>query len=202
MRKVAYIIPGFTESTHDFPYTQIKEWLEIKSISVVPVNITWDLQKEIACMPSYVEQFLLQFQQHYKQGDEVYILGYSFGAMVAWIAAQEINPHTVILCSMSPFFKEYIAEHREVWNKKMSRIGVSDMQEYSFGLHAPQKTCAQVHILIGTDEPISITDWSKKVFDYLQGANIPATLSLAQGAPHNIKDSQYLTELQRIIEQL
>ncbi len=202
MHKVAYIIPGFTESAHDFPYTQIKEWLQEKSIHAVPIDITWDLQKEIARMPSYTEQFLSQFKQEHQPNDEVYVLGYSFGAIVAWIASQEIQPHTIILCSMSPFFKEYINEHREVWNKKMLKIGEANVQEYSFGLDKPHITRAQVHILIGTDEPVSIVEWSKKVFLHLQNAHVTTTLSLAQGSSHDIKNEQYLKELQKIIESL
>jgi len=46
------------------------------------------------------------------------IIGFSFGAMVAFIASQKIRPKKLILCSLSPYFNEDLKKLRKGWKKK------------------------------------------------------------------------------------
>lgn len=55
-------------------------------------------------MTDYLEEYRRQLK--HKENDEVYLFGFSLGAMLAFIIAKEVNAKKLILCSLSPFFKE------------------------------------------------------------------------------------------------
>lgn len=99
--KVAYIFPGFKLSAKSIEYGKISEFFENKGIKSIIVDISWQ-RKTVS---EYANDFLSKYYDNkYK---EVYLLGFSFGAMAALIVASKINAKKLILCSTSPYFKEH-----------------------------------------------------------------------------------------------
>lgn len=119
MIKVVYIIPGFTDKIGQKKYTRIIPLFKAKGFKTIPITISWKNKT----MSGYVEQFLQRYNPTPK--DKVYLFGFSFGAMIAFISssAGQTKPKRMILCSLAPFFKEDLpflkkSEKRYNWEKE------------------------------------------------------------------------------------
>lgn len=119
MKKVSYIIPGFREShLKQSGYRKIAEYFEERGIQPIQVEIDWKYQK-----PARFKDFLAQFMKQYEKsrGAEVYLLGFSYGAVTAFLAESKIKPKGLILCLLSPYFEEDL--------KKMRRLQINFFKE-------------------------------------------------------------------------
>jgi esterase/lipase len=81
-------------------------------------------------MSDYVEEFLGQLS--HKKNDEVHLFGFSLGAMIAVIAADKIKPKGLLLCSLSPYFKEDLKYVKKSWRDYMGKNRMSDFKNFSF----------------------------------------------------------------------
>mgnify|MGYP000845411952 FL=1 len=120
MKKIAYIIPGFKESSlRQSGYKKIAGYLKEKGIESIQVEIDWKYET-----PARFKDFLAQFLNQYKRpkkDTEVYLVGFSFGAVTAFLAEAKIKPKALILCSLSPYFKEDLMKMRPSWQKWFER---------------------------------------------------------------------------------
>lgn len=98
--KKFFIVPGFKEKITNKKYISLKNFLTTKGFEVVMVSVTWERKT--------ISENAKEFQEFYnkKKGEENYILGFSFGAMITFISAQKLQPKKIFLCSLSPYFKE------------------------------------------------------------------------------------------------
>src|SRR5690606_37231643 len=55
---------------------------------------------------------------HKHKGRQNYVLGFSYGAVIALITANDLKPKKIFLCSLSPDFKEDSKNMKE-WIKKL-----------------------------------------------------------------------------------
>ena len=112
-----------------------------------------------------------------------YILGFSFGAMIAFIASTKVSPSGLILCSLSPYFKE-------------------DMS--SSPLHcrtlAKQIKAKQIHMLYGAKETKPLINRVTKAFRYIPSMH--KYLISIQQTEHNIGDKRYLHKIHQITKEL
>ena len=189
MKRIAYIVPGFSESTDSESYRKIANFFRTKEIEPIPIKISWRHK----VMSDYVEQF--KSQAKIKNPD--YILGFSFGAMIAFISADEIKPKTLILCSLSPYFKEDLSKIRDGWIKVVGKKRIADLEKYSFD--ELSKNLDSKIILIygekeGTELKIRIEKAHKKLKDS-KIVSIPNTI-------HKISDEKYLNKLKDVISKL
>lgn len=107
MVKTAFLLRGFTlnATTLDADFQQVRDAVASKGYRIVPVPITWN-RKTIS---QFVEQFVAVYEKEKSEHDTV--IGGSLGAMAAFVAAPYFKPNELILCSLSPFFKEDIAAY-------------------------------------------------------------------------------------------
>ena len=126
MSKVAYIIPGALESNKKKPYKEIAGFFKSKKIKPVPVDIKW----KYTTLSDNLSQFIRKYRKF--DGDEIYILGFSIGAVIALIASTKIKTKTTILCSLSPVFKEDLPYLKHRWKKLIGKRRLNDMKKYSF----------------------------------------------------------------------
>lgn len=66
-------------------------------------------------MNEYVEDFIKTYKKY--QTKENYVLGFSYGAVIALISAHSISPKKIYLCSLSPDFREDVPT-MSPWLKK------------------------------------------------------------------------------------
>ena len=101
---------------------KIRELLQSKKYVVQPVPIEWNNKT--------ITQFVAAFSKYYLQNktEENTILGNSFGAMVAFISAPTLVPDTIILCSLSGYFKEDL--HQYDTSSLVKRFGVKRAEDF------------------------------------------------------------------------
>jgi pimeloyl-ACP methyl ester carboxylesterase len=97
-----FIIPGFKQKPNDKQFTWLEKFLKEKGFVAIKVPIAWDRRT----MSDYVEDFIEVYKKHKSQMN--YVLGFSYGAVIALLTANILKPNKIYLCSLSPDFKEDI----------------------------------------------------------------------------------------------
>lgn len=188
MNKVVYIIPGFTESTNLNEYKQIVKIFKSHNFKVIPITITWKFKT----MSNYVEEFLSQLS--HKKTDEVYLFGFSFGAMIAFISASKIQTKMIYLCSLSPYFKEDLKFLKKSWKNYIGKKRFDDFKNFSFNKLSKIINCKTI-LLLGDKEPIEVNkrvnDANKKIKN--------SELFIGNNTKHDISQKEYISKLSEII---
>lgn len=87
MKKVLHIIPGWQESCADTPYQLLADAAKEKGYEVIGHDVDWS--KPLS-------------SQIFPVTDEAIIFGFSLGAILAWLVAQQYPCQHIILASMTP----------------------------------------------------------------------------------------------------
>lgn len=176
MKKIAYIIPGYREShLRQRGYNKIAKFFEERRIEPIHVEIDWE-KNNSKRFSDYTKQFLDLYRK--PKGTEVYILGFSYGATITFLTALKTKPKALILCSLSPYFKEDLNGMKPAWVKWFRKNFVES--DYSFTKLASNLTRAK--------------DAKKKL--------VNSHLSIAKGAKHKIGQKEYLETVREIISKL
>jgi|GEM_PF-1684475 len=109
--RAALIIPGAGEQPSDAAYLAIAEAYQARRITPVLVAIDWARVRARDVAPA-VEGIAAGIREDFP-GARIYIMGFSFGAVMAYRLAAPLHPEHVMLCSMSPLFDEDI--QRQPW---------------------------------------------------------------------------------------
>ena len=124
-KKTMFIIPGFKMSPHDKAFSWLVTFLENKGLRVIQTPVKWNYRT--------LSQNTADFIEYYNKNKsaENYILGFSYGAVIAFLTASTLAPKGIFLCSLSPDFEEdrifmnseekkYIGKRRYADTKKRS----------------------------------------------------------------------------------
>ena len=194
MGKVVYIIPGFKESISRKGYQKVMEAFRQNGFDTIPIKVSW--QGKV--MGDYVEEFMHQVRHN--SSDEVYLFGFSFGAIIAMISSIKLQPKTQILCSLSPYFKEDLKYLKKSWKKRVGKKRINDLKQFSFDNFARKINCKTI-LVAGTNECKKYPLLKRRVIDAhkkIRGSE----LFLVKNAEHNISQKIYLTKLKEIISSL
>jgi hypothetical protein len=187
---VAYIIPGFRQTTRTRTYRRIMDTFERAGIRPVGINIHW--QRSV--MTQYVKEFMSQTQQYHSQ--PCYLLGFSFGAMVGLIAAaQGLKVRRMFLCSLSPYFSELLTQDRDVLERSLGKRRLEDFRGIHFR-NVAHRVHAATDILVGERELRSVI----KVARLTRRAIASARLLVIKGASHSLDQANYLSTVIRRIK--
>ncbi len=187
MRKIIYIIPGFHGSTDLVRYQRIIKVFRKRGFVVKPIVISWNYK----VMTDYVDQFLGQLM--HKENDEVYVFGFSFGAMIVFISAKDIKPKKIILASLSPFFKEDLPYLKKSWRKYVGKKRLIDFKNFSFDKIAQNIKC-NVQLLVGQREDSLLHRRAKLALEKIPKSN----LCMVNGARHNIEQQEYFKAITKV----
>lgn len=102
MTKTFFIIPGFKQKPTAKDFVWLKEFLADRGFKVVIVPIKWNYRT----MSDWVEEFIAIYNAN--KTEDNYILGFSYGAVIAFLSANTVKPKKILLCSLSSDFKEDI----------------------------------------------------------------------------------------------
>ena len=189
--KTIFLIPGFKEQITDTRYQWLVSYLKSKNFEVQLVPITWNHRT----VTQNAQEFLNFFQKNKSHNN--YVLGFSYGAVIALMTAKEVQPKKLILCSLSPDFKED-TKTMPSWLKKY--IGIHR--------YADTKTRSAARLAESLDVETTILCGEKEGFDYpqlLKRCNETAKLAknskfiLVKDAPHDISFPAYQAEIKMII---
>lgn len=183
-KKAIFIIPGFRQSTKSRAYVSLAKSLKKEGYSVKLVSIPW----KNSTITDNTEFFLKEYRKVKIQ--KKYIIGFSYGAMIAFIASTKASSSGVVLCSLSPYFSE---DTKSTNSKVLSKLTTQRYKDFS-KLHAAtlaRKTKAKkVVMLYGTKEARSLIYRVRKTFSELELRE--KRLIPIRKTEHNIGHKNYL----------
>lgn len=198
MTKTAFLISGFElnrTAAHE-QYAGLRNAVTAKGYKVVPVDIDWKYRT----MSHFVRDFKALYSKRASQQN--IIIGNSFGAMAAMITAPDLKPDTIILCSLSPFFKEDIPGFQppEKLYKWFGKRRVADFSDISAkeAADAINKTKTKCILFYGEQEKKM---YKKLVRRVKSTANDLKGSQLAEipNAPHSFRDPAYIEFINSVL---
>jgi hypothetical protein len=192
MKKVVYIIPGYGEShLKQKGYNKIAEMFKGSGITPIHVDIDWHVTKFVD-FELFSKQLIKKFNA--RAGEEVYVLGFSFGAIIAFLTASQTYPAKLILCSLSPYFRQDLKKLKPAWQRWWNKVGKSDLD---FDILA-KKVKAEIYLIAGDQESEAVLRRARSARRKLAKSH----LFFAKGAKHNIGQKEYLVILEKLIKKL
>lgn len=183
--KCIFIIPGYRQSPYSRAYVAIMEALIKKNFIVIPVETSWNNKTISENTAEFIELF------NSTEGSKKYILGFSYGAMIAFIAASKIKTDGLILCSLSPFFSEDISKPNSFSKLNLKRY--SDFSKLNSGQLAKKLKTKKVFMLYGAREAKELIKRVKTVFENIDKKN--KYLLSIKNTDHDIADKKYLNKI-------
>lgn len=119
MKKI-FIIPGFKQKATDKSFVWLKKFLIAKGFGVSLVPIAWERRT----MTDYAAEFESFYKKH--NATDNYVLGFSYGAVIAFITANKLKPKKIYLCSLSSDFKEDVRSMKRGIVKYIGKRRISD----------------------------------------------------------------------------
>jgi len=192
MKSEVFIIPGFKHSSLSPDYQKIGDIFKDKGIQPNYVEIPW---KNTTIAGNLA--FFLDIYQRSK-ADRKYVLGFSFGAVIALLAATKASFDTIFLCSLSPYFPEDLPTLRKSW---ISSIGKGRLNDFkSFNTKALTSNIkAKTFILYGADEGIEIEKRATTTFRQL---SVVKELIRVADSKHDIGNKNYHSEIKKLVGKL
>lgn len=191
MPKTIFLIPGFKTQIKDPLYKELVSYLEKKNYTVQPVPITWNnrtLTKNAVEFNNYFEK---------NKGKVNYVLGFSYGAVISLMTAKIIKPDKLILCSLSPDFKE---DSKMMPGWLIKYIGVNrylDTKTRSANNLAKSLDVETV-ILYGEKEGADYPQLKKRSEEIAKHSK-KTKLIIVKNAPHDISFPTYIEALKKVI---
>jgi hypothetical protein len=192
MASIAYIIPGYQENYKSRrAYELIAREFKSAGIKPMQVSIKWDFKKPID-FEFYNKQFLKQYK--HSKSDKVYILGFSFGALMAFLTEFKTKPDAIILCSLSPYFKENYHNVKPRWLKWWKTNFTNELEFKNLA----KKFSTKTYLLAGDREDDSVLKLLYQAKRKIKNSHSV----VANGAAHNINNHAYLKAIKEIIGNL
>lgn len=191
--KTIFIIPGFAQRPTNKAYIEIAKTLKRQGYCPILIDIPW----KKSTISQNVEYFLKIYKE--TKTKKKYILGFSYGAMIAFIAATEVNPTGLILCSLSPYFKEDMKKT----NKNLSALMTARYEDFS-KLHcetlAKKIKVKRVLMLYGEQEARILIKRVTDAFGHLS-TNKKHLIRISK-TTHDIGDKRYLNTIHKASREL
>lgn len=195
--KTVFLLAGFDlhETAAGEYFEQLRKGLYRKGYKVVPVDLSWYRKT-----PSQYAQGFIKFYTEHK-GSHNTVIGNSFGAVIAFISAPELQPDVLYLSSLSPYFKEDRQKRPD--NYGVSYFGIrrlNDLRPYSADRIAKQlsQLKTQVYVIYGEKEHKSAPLLVARCKDTARKITQAHLIEIAK-APHDLSDSTYSAGLIKLL---
>ncbi len=182
--KTFFIIPGFKQKSTDSNFVWLEKFLSEKGFRVILVSITWDRK----VMSDYVAEFEEFFNRN--KGKDNYVLGFSYGAVIAFVTAQKLQPKKIFLCSLSPDFKEDLKHQKQWILNYIGKRRVVDTLTRS-GVSIAKKLTVPSVVFYGEKEGKQYPDLKKRCEETVLLAT-HSKLVIVKDSPHNISHQEYM----------
>jgi|SRR6185369_2175999 len=172
-KKTIFIIPGYRHGPNNKSYQSLAKLFTLEGYDPIVVSIPWK--------KSTISENTDYFLQEYKKikRKKKYVLGFSFGAMIAFLASTKVDVSGLILCSLSPYFQE-------------------DLPSSSLhsGTLAKKIKAKQIRMLYGSKEDRSLIRRVTETFGQISSND--KYLFPVKAADHNIGDKRYLQTIHQV----
>lgn len=183
-KRYIFIIPGFRQSVISRAYKNLASLLKEEGYAPVPVKIPW----KNSTILENTEYFLKKYNKI--SSKEKYILGFSYGAMIAFIAGTKVASRGLILCSLSPYFKEDIDTRTNLAKSQLAQQRYEDFLKLKCQDLAKKLKSKQVLMLYGTLEARILINRVSSAFKEIQTKN--KLLVKIKKAEHDISNKKYM----------
>ena len=185
--KIVFIIPGFRHKSTSKQYKNVAKILKKEGYIPVAIAIPWKKSTILQNTSFFLNEYKkhISLEKYKNKRKKTYILGFSFGALIALIAATKIRVSGLVLCSLSPFFKEDLSTKEKVKSTEFTKLHSRKL--------AKQIKTKQVHMLYGEKEAKKLIRRAKKAFGYFTG--VEKYLIPIQAVSHDIGHSRYLQKI-------
>lgn len=189
MTKVVFIVPGFGELTSEEKYQKIAGYFKKTDITPIMVDINWK-RKVIS---DYAQEFLVKYEQN--KSEVNYFWGFSFGAMICFIASSKVDVNTQILCSLSPYFSEDIPTIRPAWLRYWGKKRTEDFKTLS-SENLIRTVKAKTILMFGSKESKEISTSNNRIYELLL---CKRERYIIKDAKHDISSPEYQKKIEEII---
>lgn len=191
-KKIVFVIPGFGHKPSNKGYKTLSKLLQADGHRAIPVTIPWKNSTIIQNTKYFLEEYKKRVSVSQRKKSNIYLLGFSYGALIAFLASTKIPVKGLILCSLSPYFKEDLQKlpKNPTLLQKRRHESFSSLTYRSLAKKIKAK---QVLMLYGEKESTLLIKRSVRTFD-----NIPTNgkfLLSIKKTEHNIADKKYLTAI-------
>lgn len=186
-KKTIFIIPGYRHTPTHKAYKEIAKVLQNEGYSPILIAIPWK-QTTISENTKY---FLKEYKKIHRK--KKYILGFSLGAMIAFLASTKVEVSGLILCSLSPYFKEDL-------QKVSNSLRYQDFSKLHCATLAKQIKAEQILMLYGSKEARILIKRVKEAF--YQISSKQKYLFSIKETDHNIGDKKYLRTIHQVAKEL
>lgn len=193
-KKTIFIIPGYRHVPTSKAYREISDILKLEGYEPVLVTIPW--KKSTI---SENTQYFLKTYNNFKTKKN-YILGFSFGAMIAFLAATKISVDGLILCSLSPFFQEDLSNKKVTQRSPIQADRYEDFSKLHFGTLATKLKAKEIHLLYGSKEARVLIKRVNDAFGKITSDE--KYIQRVKAVDHNIGDKRYLATIHQVAKQL
>lgn len=189
MRRVAYIIPGYKHLPDQKEYQQIGRYFKEVGIEPIYITIVWNRTTLSQNLTSFLEKF------NETKGDKNYVLGFSFGAVISFIASAKIDFDLQILCSLSPYFKEDLPKIKKWWVRFIGKRRYQDFYSME-SINLAKKLRTSTVLIYGSAESFFVKERAEEVFNNLR---VKKELLVANNAKHDLSDPEYQKVIKKLI---
>jgi len=194
LKKTVFIVPGYRHTPKQKAYQAIAVMLKNEGYEPILVTIPW---KE-STISENTKLFLSQFKKI--QRKKKYILGFSFGAMIAFLAATKVEVEGLILCSLSPYFQEDLPKVRKNLLSPIQKERYEDFSTLRCAALAKQIKAKQVLMVYGSKEARPLKKRVNTAFTQITKKK--KYLMSIKEADHTLGDKRYLNTLHQIAQTL
>lgn len=195
MKPNLYLIPGFSDNCIGEGYGIIKNKLKNK-YNIIYSNINWK--------NTSIDDWSTEFSNKYLKTKTTknIVVGFSYGSMVAIDTAQNLKPDVLILCSLSPFFSEYLDRLPKTWIKSESKKRLDGFKKTSITKLSKniKNNNININLLVGEKE-LRLWPNMKSAFDEYKKLLNPKSVTVVPKARHRL-ESNYQNELINLLKTL
>lgn len=188
--RVAFLLPGFGEQFSYPGYVAATAALERAGWRVVRHSPRWGRRT----IENWLADFLAFYRREASSAAQVAGVGFSFGALILYLASAEVPFDRLWLCSVSPYFSEDLPKLPALAGRI---LGVRRMRAFTKIRPPRAPKVGKAAVLAGeTELPLCVAR-SRKAARHLS-----ATLSLVADTDHCLHLPSYAAALQKAIAKL
>lgn len=192
--KTIFIIPGYRHVPSQKAYQSLSEILKSEGYEPILVTIPW----RKTTISENTEYFIKTYNKSKTKRN--YILGFSFGAMIAFLAATKISVDGLILCSLSPYFQEDLPQKKRFSHSPIQADRYEDFSKLHFATLVKKLKVKKIHLLYGSKEARSLI---RRVNDAFEQINLEEKyIQRIKATDHNIGDKRYLQSIHQVAQKL
>lgn len=139
-------------------------------------------------MSDYAEDFRRQYRE--QKSDDNTVLGFSYGAVIAFLTANECKPKRIYLCSLSPDFREDIGAMTPGMRKIVGSRRMTDAKKRS-GKVLAKELSVPATVFYGETEAKKYPQLKIRCEETIASSKKKSKLVVVKEAPHKIDHPEY-----------